>query len=463
LGTQSVITRTVTVAGGRFAPGHLGELTQLVPFEMVDEALAQTGAVQRRVRDLPSRVVVYLLLAACLFPELGYPGVWAKLTEGLAGLPVAAPGAAALAQARRRVGAAPLAWLFDLLRGPAAVPHGRGVWWRGLLVCAVDGTVLTVPDTPANLARFTKQKGNHGGAGYPQARLLALVACGTRTVIDAVFGPTTAGETTYTAGLLGSLRAGMVLLADRNFAAGHLAAKIASAGAEFLIRVRTGTGAPKLPVLARCGDGSWLSRFGGVPVRVIDAQVTITTTAGRRSGGYRLVTTLCDCQRYPAGSLVSLYHERWEIETAYLELKSTTLGGRVLRARTPAGIDQEVYALLVAYQVLRTAMADATSAAPGTDPDRASFTVAWQAARDQLTQAANVIANTVIDLAGAIGRHILAHLLPARRVRASPRIVKRAISKYQARGPDIDRTSYKATIGIDILAPPTTLTASTDA
>ena len=463
MGIQSVITRTVTVAAGRFAPGHLGELTQLVPFEMVDEALAQTRAVQRRVRDLPSRVVVYLLLAACLFPELGYAGVWGKLTAGLEGLPVAAPTAGALAQARRRVGVAPLRWLFELLRGPAAAPHGRGVWWRGLLVCAIDGTIMSVPDAPANLARFTKQAGNHGGTGYPQARLLALVACGTRTLIDAVFGPTASGETTYAPGLLRSLRAGMIMLADRNFAAGPLAAKIAGTGAQFLIRVRTGTGAPKLPVLARCADGSYHSRFGGVPVRVIDAQITITTTAGRRTGAYRLITTLRDHHRYPASSLVCLYHQRWEIETAYLEMKSTILGGRVLRARTPTGLTQEIYALLITYQLLRTAMADATATVPGTDPDRASFTIAWQAARDQLTQAARVIAGTVIDLAGAIGRHVLAHLLPTRRLRASPRIVKRAISKYQARGPDIDRASYKATVGIDILAPPDTLTAATNA
>jgi hypothetical protein len=79
------------------------------------------------------------------------------------------------------------------------------------------------------------------------------------------------------------------------------------------------------------------------------------------------------------------------------------LGGRVLRARTPAGLTQEIYALLITYQLLRTAMADATTTAPGTDPDLASFTIAWQAARDQLAQAANVIAATIIDLAGAIG------------------------------------------------------------
>lgn len=187
--TQFVITRTTTVAGGRYAPGHLGELTQLAPFEMVDEALAATRATQSRLRDLPSRVVVYLLLAACLFPELGYPGVWRKLTAGLTGISAVTPTAGAMAQARRRIGIAPLRWLFDLLRGPAATPHSPGVWWRGLLVCAIDGTTLTVPDTRAVRTRFTKQRGNHGGAGYPQTRLLALLACGTRTVIDAVFGP----------------------------------------------------------------------------------------------------------------------------------------------------------------------------------------------------------------------------------------------------------------------------------
>lgn len=105
--TQSVTTGSITVAGGRFAPGHLGELTQHLPFEMVDEALVAPGAMQSRVRDLPSRVVVYLLLAACLFPEVGYCGVWRKLTAGLGGIDTAAPTAGALAQARRRVGVTP--------------------------------------------------------------------------------------------------------------------------------------------------------------------------------------------------------------------------------------------------------------------------------------------------------------------------------------------------------------------
>ena len=111
------------------------------------------------------------------------------------------------------------------------------------------------------------------------------------------------------------------------------------------------------------------------------------------------------------------------------------------------------------YQILRLAMADATSTQPGIDPDRASFTIALQAARDQLVQAAGVIATTTIDLVGKIGRAVLDNLLADRRLRVSPRVVKRAISKYNARGPTINRTSYKATLRIAILTPPSRLTA----
>lgn len=318
------------------------------------------------------------------------------------------------------------------------------------MVCAIDGTTLTVPDNPRMLARFTKQRGNHGGTGYPQVRLVALLACGTRTVIDAVFGPTTSGETTYTPRLLPSLHTGMILLADRNFAAKDLLAQIAATGAHVLVRLKNGR---KTPILARYPDGSYLSMLGLLRVRVIECEITISTPAGRQTGLYRLATTLLDHHDYPASELITLYHQRWEIETAYLELKSSMLGGRVLRARTPIGIDQEIYALLVTYQVLRTAMADATLTQPDTDPDRASFTIAWQTARDQVIQAAGVIADTVIDLVGTIGRHVLDNLMPDRRLRLCPRIVKRAISKYQARGPLIDRTSYKATVSIDILTP----------
>jgi hypothetical protein len=447
---QCVITREITVAAGVFAPGHLGELTQIVPFEMVDQALAATGTTQARLRVLPSRVVVCLLLAGCLFAELGYRQVWHKLTASLGKLPVANPSDNALWQARARLGAAPLQWLFDLLRGPATAITAGPVRWGGLLVCAIDGTTMAIADSPRNLAAYSKQPGSHGGSGYPLLRLVALVACGTRTVIDAVFGPTSCGELDYTRRLARSLHAGMIVLLDRNFDAATLLGQLAATRAHLLVRLKR----HKLPVLARYHDGSYLSQIGTMQVRVIECEITIATSAGRHTGVYRLATTLLDHRAYPAAALVTLYHQRWEIETAYLELKSSILGGRVLRARTPAGIAQEVYALLTCYQILRIAITDAIEATGGTDPGRGSFTIALNAARDLLTQATGVIAGTVIDLIGDIGRRVLDNLLPDRRLRVSPRIVKRALSRYPAKGPNINRRSYKATLSINILAAP---------
>ncbi|WP_245718936.1 IS4 family transposase [Micromonospora rhizosphaerae] len=415
---------------------------------MVDDVLAGTRRTQQRIRLLPARVVVYLLLAGCLFADLGYRQVWAKLVAGLRGLPLRTPTGSALRQARQRLGPAPLRALFDLLRGPAATSAVAQVWWRGLLPVVIDGTTLTIADSPANLRRYVKHRGNNGGAGYPTLRLSALLACGTRSVLDAVFDPITTGELAQAQRLARSLRAGMLLLADRNYAAADLITTLTATGTDLLIRCKTGR---KLPLIRRCHDGSWLSVIGSQRIRVVEARISITTTGGSHTGDYRLITTLLDAHRYPAAELARLYHQRWEIETAYLELKSTILGGRVLRARTPDGIDQEIHALLIVYQLLRTAMVDATDSQPGLDPDRASFTTALHATRDQIVHAAGVIADTVTDLVGAIGERILANLLPDRRIRTKTRMIKRSNSKYQARGPNIDRRTYKATTSIDVL------------
>ncbi|MBM0240450.1 IS4 family transposase [Micromonospora sp. ATA32] len=446
---HSVITKVITVAKGVFAPGHLGELTRIVPFEMVDAVLAETGRTQQRLRLLPSRVVVYLLLAAGLFAEVGYLGVWDKLVAGLHGLGLVRPSATGLWHARVRVGVAPLRALFDLLRGPAAGIRTIGVWWCGLLVTAIDGTVFDVPDSSGNATGLGKNRSQHGTAGYPQVRLVALVACGTRAVIDAVFGPKSQGETTYAMRLIRSLHPRMIVLLDRGFDGNTFLAAVAGTGADFLVRLN---GNRKPPVLANHGDGSYTSIIAGVRVRIIACEITVSTTAGTHTGVYRLATTLLDHRGFPAFEIVKLYHERWEVESAYLEIKSTLLDRRVLRSPIPALIAQEIYALLTVYQVVRIAIADTADAAGGVDPDRAGFTTAVQAARDLIVQAANVIADTTIDLIGTIGRHLLDNLMPARRLRISPRAVKRPLSRYAYKSLGVDRRSYLATLTIDIIA-----------
>ena len=181
-----------------------------------------------------------------MFAELGYRQVWHKLTAGLGKLPVANPGDNALWQARARLGAAPLRWLFDLLRGPATAITAGSVRWRGLLVCAIDGTTMSHPGQPRNLAVYSKQAGSHGGSGYPLLRLVALVACGTRTIIDAVFGPTSCGELDCTRRLRRSLHAGMIVLLDRNFDAAALIGQLAAT------KARTCWSASRATASCRC-------------------------------------------------------------------------------------------------------------------------------------------------------------------------------------------------------------------
>src|SRR5262249_47602580 len=127
------------------------------------------------------------------------------------------------------------------------------------------------------------------------------------------------------------------------------------------------------------------------------------------------------------------YHERWEHEIAYLALRHTLAEGRVLRSTDPAGLEQEMWALLVVYQAIRRAMVAAVESRLGTDPDRASFTTALETAKDLLVNAVNITDDT--DLVGRIGAAVLSDLLPPRRPRTSVRKVKSPISRYNKKDP----------------------------
>lgn len=407
---------------------------------------------KRRIRKLPSRVVVYFVLALALFPQLGYRNVFTKLCLHTTGITKITE--SALTQARRRIGAAPLRWLFEMLRGPAPTVTRQGSFFGKYRICAIDGMVLTLPDSPQILTKYTKHRGNHGGTGYPQARVLALVACGTRSIIDAVFGPMSIGETTYTPALLPSMRPGMLVLADRNFASARLLHQIGGNGAHFLVRVKNRR---NLPVHQCLADGSYLSILAGVPVRVLDATVTLHTKAGNHSETYRLVTSLTDPQEGTALELMELYHQRWEIETTFREIKSTLLQGQVLRSKSVLLVEQEIYALLIVQQLLRTVMSEATNAVPYLDPGRASYTVALTMARDLLILGHTVPATGERSgwraLAGRIGEEILERLLPPRRLRTGSRTVKRAISKFQVRKSKPHTPTLPATLIVEIMAP----------
>jgi hypothetical protein len=228
--------------------------------------------------------------------------------------------------------------------------------------------------------------------------------------------------------LLSLLRPGMLVLLDRAFDANAFLREVAATGALLVARAKS-TRHPV--VLGHLPDGPYLSDLGGLAVRIIEAMVTVTGADGSRvRGSYRLITTLMDHRRFPAAAVVRLYHERREIESAYFALRHTLLEGRVLRSGDRPGLEQETWALLTLYQLLRMAMVTAIETRPGTDPDRASFTTAPETANDQLTNAQGVCPDGPADLPGVIGRAVLATLLPARRPRFSARKVKCATARY---------------------------------
>ena len=462
---MSVFTRAIAVAEGVFAPGHLGELTQLVPFELVDAVLEETGAVQRRLRKLPSRVGVYFLLALALFPKLGYARVWNKLVAGLSGLDLPRTSEKALRDLRRRVGIAPLQGLFEVLAGPVAQPGTPGVRYRRFRTVAFDGcSSIRVPDTDRNRDRYGRACYRQAFAGYPMVMLMTLVETGTRALVGAVFGTPALGEVAYALRLVERLCPDMLVLADRGFDADAFLSRIAGTGAQLLVRIRHHR---RPPVLAQLPDGSFLSILAGIKIRIIDADIVVSLAGGRQvHGRYRLVTTLTDHRTDPAGQLIRLYHERWEIESAYLALKHTMLNGAVLRSGDPTGVEQELWAALTLYQVLRKTMTDAVETRPGTDPDRGCFTTALEAARDQVITAHTIIPATDsgpdgCDLLGEIGRAVLATLLPSRRARMAIRKVKSPISRYHTHRTDdrppgsIKITQMEFTVHQGRTAPPT--------
>jgi hypothetical protein len=386
------VVRAITVAAGVFAPGHLGGLTPYLPFDLVDAVLAETGRAQQRLRRLPSRVIVYFVIILGMFPGLGSLRIWDKLVAGLveAGLQPPMPSETALRDARHRVGTAPFKALFEVVAGPLGRPGTPGVSYQGLRTVAFDGCQsFKAPDTRAHRGWLGKIRHPNGLAGYPNLLLMALVETGTRGLLGARFGPLgDGGEPGYATRLLHLLTPDMLVLLDRGFAGTDFLKAVAATKAHLLVRISRNR---RPPVHTPLPDGSYLTDFDGLTLRIIEAVITTTTNSTAIQAEYRLATTLTDHHRHTATALLQLYHERWEIETAFYALRHTLFHGRVLRSTTRTGLIQELWALLTLYQLIRTAMTDATQTLPGSDPDRAGFTTAVEHARNQLINAAGIL------------------------------------------------------------------------
>lgn len=376
----------------------LGWLAAFFPPSRIDQILEETNRVEQRTRRLPSRLVVYYVLAMALYAREGYRELYRLLVEGLRSvdpsLRVVVPQKSAFSKARERVGSLPLRRLFEETAEPMALPSTPGAWYREWRVMSLDGSTLEVPDTPANDEHFGRPSVSRGEkSAYPRLRWVALGEAGTRAVVGLEAGSYSQGEKTLARPLLRRLSPGMLCVCDRYFYGFDLWEEARQTGADLLWRLKKNS---VFPVETSLADGSYLSRaypsdrerrkgHRGVPVRVIEYELD---DPGRPSAEplYRLVTTILDPDRAPAHELAALYAERWEVEISIKEIKIYQgRPGVVLRSKKPDGVLQELYGFVTVHYAIRWLLHLASLEAD-VDPDRLSFTSALRAIRRKLSR-----------------------------------------------------------------------------
>jgi Insertion element 4 transposase N-terminal/Transposase DDE domain len=441
----------------------LEALSRHIPPEQIEAALAGTGGRRkRRNRKIPAAAAVWLVIAIGLWGEADVPSLWRQvvgtmtaLWQAVAGLKP--PCKSALSQARSRLGARPLRRLFKataapLATGPLATTKTRGATYKAMPLKAMDGDDYTLPDTPDNVRAFGKPRTGRDGkvvsAGYPQVHLTRLIEVGTRFTLEALIKPQHFNDHPSAPALLAKCSAGNLVLWDCGFHSYRLIEQAVRQGTFML------GPAPDHAVfkpLRHLSDGSYLAKIypspdhrkrdeQGIVVRVIEYTFNDPNRPGHGER-HRLITTLLDAQQYPADELIVLYHQRWEIEIANDEITTHQIAPTAgaarateLRSKTPCGVVQELYGVLLAHNAVRALMHEAAMTID-VDPRKLSFCHAVRVVRDTvpLMRAAPTCALPI--LYAAMIRQISLGLLPPRDGRINPRVIKVKMSNWPKKRP----------------------------
>ena len=422
-------------------------LESVIPHALIAAVLQECGLRTERERKLNLVVSVLLVIGMNLYTHCSLGHVLQKVSQGLRYIwpepEEALAGKSALSYRRAQLGVRPLARLLRRVAQPSATPQTRGAFRFGLRLMALDGTIEEVPDTEENRAVFGGHHGGRGTSNFPQVRVSYLLECGTHKIIDACFWPYRVAEQTGAWRLLRSVGADMLLMWDRGYFAYDLLCAVLARGAHVLIRLKANLIFEPLQSLC---DGSFLAysypsehrrRQAGERqlVRIIRYRVTDPALPGYGQL-HRLLTTLLDPVRYPALELIELYHERWEIELVIDEIDThQRLAQHCLRSLTPRGVIQELYGLVLAHIAVRSLM-HAAAVAAELDPDRLSFVHALEVIREAVSEFQKTNPADLPRLATRLLRDLVRGLLPPRRLRSNPRVVKTKMSKFKQKRPE---------------------------
>lgn len=422
-------------------PTHqrVAAIKQLLPTEVLTQVVAESSLPSRFCRRLPSWFMLWFVVAIGLFGADSYRQVFKWLQPFRR---KGTPGRSTLCMARHRLGVPPLRRLAQRVVALLATPGTPGAFHRRYRLMGLDGFVVDLPDSVPNDRVFGRPRSGRGAAAFPQARVLSLCELGTHVLWRSIIKPSRRGEATMAPAVLRHLQPDMLLLWDRGFFSYALIRQaVVTQGAQLLARV---TGNAVLRPIRTLSDGSFVARVypskrhreqdrEGIEVRVIEY---VLRDPGRTGDGqkHRLMTTLLDEHLDPAADVVVLYHERWEEELTIDELKTHQRQRPVLRSQTPAGVVQELYGLLTAHGLVRRAMRAAACRA-GVSPRRVSFTGTLKILRCRLAECPDD------DLGRArwyeqLIEEIADEVLPKRRPRINPRVIKKKMSNWNKKRPE---------------------------
>lgn len=412
--------------------------------DLIERIITELGRQNKRVCPLRPRLVLWLVIAFSLYRDCSIPNVFERLVamvkEREPRLYRGTITGEAISHARARLGFLPLMRLHEeLVKSRKPV----GSTFHGLRVKAIDGTEFTIPDTEANVEIFGRHQGSRGPAAYPSVRGLFTVEVASHRICDGRFFPCHLHESTPLQPLLKALGPGDLLLMDRgltSFCSIHTCIKQKT---NFLLRF-SGHWRPKF--LRKLRNGDTLMRFkasqvarGNLPEAERDVTYDLRVIEYRVGKGelVRLVTDLLDADEYPAEELANLYHERWDCEIAYKELKSQLVAVTAskqqthFRSKTPVGVIQEGWGMVIAHTLVRELMVEGAEVAE-ISPREISFTNSLEVIKQSFgsfqASGSRQRAKLRDELIQQIGR---CKIDRPRRKRQYPRVVKRKMSNFR--------------------------------
>jgi Insertion element 4 transposase N-terminal/Transposase DDE domain len=430
--------RVLTPPSGELLPKFVASLDP----DWIDEALAATGTATIRKRRLPAEQVIWLVIGMCLFRDLSLKELVATLDLALPGSRGVRVAPSSIVQAKQRLGDEPLRWLFERLATAWGHASARRHAWRGLALYGADGTTVRIPDSDENRAHFGGQDTRwESTSGYPLVRMVTLMALRSHILAGASFGPYGRSEHIYANDLWPLIPPDSLTIVDRAFLAARVLIGLERTGTNrhWLTRATARTVMKRVKRLA--GGDEIVELAVTTHARAQDP--TLPKTWQVRAIKYRrpgfkpqtLLTSLLDSKRYPASEIVALYHERWEIELGYNEVKRVMLAREEsTRSKSPRGVAQELWGLGIAYNLVRFE-AERVAEEAGVAPTRISFVAALNFIENALRAWGTESAGRLPERLQKLRADITHFVLPERRDRSYPRAVKIKMSNYERKRP----------------------------